>query len=62
LTALAASRRLELTVFAHRPSGWQRSSPRAAGRVRYRDFTADSAPVPDQAAAARAVACLRMEY
>lgn len=62
LTALAAPRRLELTVFAYGYSGWRKSSLRAATGARYRDFMADSRPVPDLAAAARAVACVRMEY
>jgi SAM-dependent methyltransferase len=62
LVALATPRRFELTVFAYEQSGWRKSSPRAAENARYRDFTSDPRPVPDLAAAARAVACLRMEY
>ena len=62
LAALAQPHRLELTVFAYDRSGWRKSSPGAAAGARYRDYTADSRPVPDLAAAARAVMCLRMEY
>lgn len=61
LVTLAAPRRHELTVFAYDESGWQKSSPSRAADARYRDFTVDPQPVWDLAAAARAVACLRME-
>ena len=61
LVALARPRRHELTVFAYDESGWRKSSPTRAADARYRDFTADPRPVPDLAAAARAVACLRLE-
>lgn len=61
LIALAGPRRHELTVFAYDEFGWRRTSPSRAADARYRDFTADPRPVPDLAAAARAVACMRME-
>ncbi len=61
LVAFARPRRHELTVFAYDESGWRKSSPSRAADARYRDFTADPRPVPDMAAAARAVACLRLE-
>jgi SAM-dependent methyltransferase len=62
LLAFAEPRWHELIVFAYERSGWRKSTLRGAADARYRDFTAEPNPVPDLAAAARAVACLRMEY
>jgi SAM-dependent methyltransferase len=62
LVSLAAPARFDLAVFAYDVSGWHGSSARDAGDASYRDFTADQSPVPDLAAAARAVACLRMQF
>jgi SAM-dependent methyltransferase len=61
LVSLAAPRRHELRVFAYERTGWRGSSLRAAADASYRDFTADPRPSDDLAAAARAVACIRME-
>jgi SAM-dependent methyltransferase len=48
----------EITVFAYSPTGWRQSTPAAANGAHYRDWHADPTPVPDRAAAARAVACI----
>ena len=50
-----------ISLFAHAPSGWQRSSAAAAADLAYRDAKADPSPAPDGAAAARAVACVTIE-
>jgi SAM-dependent methyltransferase len=46
------------TVFAYDGDGWQLSELDRAADKRYRDFLADPSPVPDRAAAARAVVCV----
>jgi SAM-dependent methyltransferase len=51
-----------VTVYAYGLGGWQVSDPQRAGSASYRDFLADPSPVADLAAAARAVACLRLDY
>jgi SAM-dependent methyltransferase len=51
-----------VTVYAYGPRGWQVSDPERASSAAYRDFYADPSPVSDLAAAARAVACLRLDY
>jgi SAM-dependent methyltransferase len=50
-----------VSLFAHAPSGWQRSSAQAAADLAYRDAKADPSPAPDGAAAARAVACVTID-
>lgn len=50
----------ELRVFRYRADGWRISSLDDAAGVRYRDHQQNQAPAPDQAAAARAVVCLRL--
>jgi SAM-dependent methyltransferase len=47
-----------VTVFAYDTDGWQLSDLDRAADRRYRDFLADPSPVPDRAAAARAVVCV----
>jgi SAM-dependent methyltransferase len=47
-----------VTVFAYEGDGWQLSDLDRAAHKRYRDFLADPSPVPDRAAAARAVVCV----
>jgi SAM-dependent methyltransferase len=47
-----------LTVFAYQRDGWRRSTASMASGQHYRDWHADPSPVPDLAAAARAVACI----
>ena len=49
---------VECAVFRYDATGWQRSHLDDAAGACYRDFLADSRPVEDRAAAARAVACL----
>jgi SAM-dependent methyltransferase len=50
----------EITVYAYSAGGWQVSDVVAAAGARYRDYMADPTPVEDLAAAARAVACVRV--
>jgi SAM-dependent methyltransferase len=50
----------ELRVYRYSREGWQLSDLDAAADARYRDFTRDTRPVTDLAAAARAVACIRI--
>jgi SAM-dependent methyltransferase len=50
----------EVTVYAYACDGWQLSDLAAAAGSGYRDFTRDPTPVDDLAAAARAIACLRL--
>jgi hypothetical protein len=47
-----------VAVFDYSESGWQVSNLDGAAEKRYRDFLADPSPVPDRAAAARAVVCV----
>jgi SAM-dependent methyltransferase len=60
LARALGARRRDVTVFAYDASGWQPSSPRAAAGARYRDAHHDPEPAADLAAAARAVACIRV--
>jgi SAM-dependent methyltransferase len=45
-------------VFSYGAEGWQVSDIDSTADKRYRDFLADPSPVPDRAAAARAVVCV----
>ena len=54
-------RRSVVTVFEHMRRGWRRSDLNRARYARYRDSTRDPSPAEDLAAAARAVACIRLE-
>lgn len=54
----AVSGEASTTVFRYYAEGWQISDLTSAAAVKYRDFTADSSPVDDLAAAARAVVCV----
>jgi SAM-dependent methyltransferase len=47
-----------VTVFAYDGDGWQVSDLDRAADKRYRDFLTDPSPMPDLAAAARAVVCV----
>ena len=49
-----------LDVYRYTRAGWQKSSLAEAAGERYHDHRADPAVPPDGAAAARAVACLRL--
>jgi hypothetical protein len=48
----------EITVYAYSQHGWQLSDLASTEKAEYRDYQADPRPVDDQAAAARAVACI----
>lgn len=48
-----------VTVYSYTSDGWQLSDLGTSSRAKYRDYMADQRPVPDLAAAARAVACVR---
>jgi SAM-dependent methyltransferase len=50
----------ELVVYRYTADGWQLSDAGAADDASYRDYTRDPSPVDDLAAAARAVACMRL--
>jgi SAM-dependent methyltransferase len=50
----------EITVYGYTPDGWRLSDLDTPRDARYRDYTRDPTPVDDLAAAARAVACLRL--
>lgn len=52
--------RADVAVYRYTPDGWTLSTPEEAADARYRDFTQDPSPVADRAAAARAVACVRI--
>jgi SAM-dependent methyltransferase len=54
----ALGREPSITVFAYDGDGWQVSDLDRAADKRYRDFLTDPSPVPDHAAAARAVVCV----
>jgi len=47
-------------IYRYGVRGWQLSDLDEAADATYRDFTADQRPVDDAAAAARAVACIRV--
>ena len=61
LVAMARPRGASVTVFRYTKSGWDRSGLKRASGARYRDYGGDPRPVDDLAAAARAVACLRLQ-
>jgi hypothetical protein len=48
-------------VYRYSAEGWQISDPAEAAKAEYRDYMHDPTPVPDLAAAARAVACVRFD-
>jgi SAM-dependent methyltransferase len=50
----------EIVVYRYDAHGWQMSSLEAAAHEHYHDHHADQSVPPDRAAAARAVACLRI--
>ena len=63
LEALAAALspgEVSVVVYRYGVRGWQLSDLDEAAGATYRDFTADQRPVQDAAAAARAVACIRV--
>jgi len=49
-----------ITVYGYGAGGWQLSSLAAARDAQYKDHSTDKTPAPDRAAAARAVACIRL--
>jgi hypothetical protein len=49
-----------ITVYAYGPNGWRLDSLAGARGARFKDYHSDQAPAPDLAAAARAVACVRL--
>ncbi len=49
----------EVAVYAYSPEGWQLSSLDDAAEARYHEHGSDPKPVPDRAAGARAVVCVR---
>jgi SAM-dependent methyltransferase len=60
MVAAFEPRESEVRVYAYTPDGWRLSDLDAAAAATYRDYTRDPTPVADLAAAARAVACLRL--
>jgi glycosyltransferase involved in cell wall biosynthesis/SAM-dependent methyltransferase len=62
LIASARARTASLDVFRYTAEGWQRSSREAAAAERYHDHRTNPETPADRAAAARAVACIRLDY
>jgi hypothetical protein len=60
LIAAFEPRDADVCVYRYDRDGWQISDRDAARASQYRDVTRDPAPADDHAAAARAVACLRL--
>ena len=50
----------KLSIFKYSLSGWQISDRDAAADATYKDFQKDKSPANDRAAAARAIACIKM--
>ena len=49
-----------VTVYAYDIAGWRLDSLAGARGAEFKDYHADKSPAPDRAAAARAVACVRL--
>lgn len=62
ITQVFPAAKATIDVFKYTSDGWQRSDLASASSAHYRDFTLDPSPVDDLAAAARAVACLRLTF
>lgn len=60
LVELAGAGSAQVTVFAYGPEGWQSSDLDAAAGARFRDDDRENGGDGDEAAAARAVACLAL--
>lgn len=61
LIALVPARQMSCQVYRYSSDGWQLSDLAGAAGAEYRDYHQDQTPVPDLAAAARAVACVRFD-
>jgi SAM-dependent methyltransferase len=61
IVSAVAPRRAAVDVYRYMREGWQASSLEDAAHERYHDHHADATVPGDRAAAARAVACLRLE-
>jgi glycosyltransferase involved in cell wall biosynthesis/SAM-dependent methyltransferase len=62
LIAMADAKTGSVDIFRYTAEGWQRSSPEAAAAERYHDHRTNPETPADRAAAARAVACIRLDY
>ncbi len=62
LIAATTSTPSSVAVFAYSSKGWERSSLESAAEARYRDHRETPELADDLAAAARAVACIRLDY
>jgi SAM-dependent methyltransferase len=62
LVSAATAVTSSVAVFAYSSKGWQRSSLEGAAGAQYRNYLEYPEPVEDLAAAARAVACIRLDY
>jgi SAM-dependent methyltransferase len=51
---------VDVQVYAYSTQGWQQATLESARDATYKDHHADKSPAPDRAAAARAVACVRL--
>jgi SAM-dependent methyltransferase len=60
LVARSGLEQQRLDVYRYTAGGWERSDLGGAAGAVYRDFLADSSPVADLAAAARAIACIEL--
>ena len=61
LNALLTGTRAETQFFRYTEAGWERAASSDCAECEYRDYHADRTHVDDLAAAARAVACIRIE-
>jgi glycosyltransferase involved in cell wall biosynthesis/SAM-dependent methyltransferase len=62
LIAAVPAREVTCSVYRYSQEGWQLSDLEEAAGAQYRDYLRDPHPVPDLAAAARAVACIRFDF
>jgi SAM-dependent methyltransferase len=62
LVEAANARESSISVYQYDSSGWQLSNLDEAAHARYHDYKENPGPTPDMVAAARAVACVRLEF
>jgi SAM-dependent methyltransferase len=58
----AAPRDQQIAVYRYEPTGWTVSSLEASADAEYHDYKSQPGPTDDMAAAARAVACVRLSF
>jgi SAM-dependent methyltransferase len=60
LTGLLGDLDAKLSIYSYGPGGWRLDSLAGARDAEFKDHHADPTPAPDRAAAARAIACVRL--